>query len=278
MAPGSPDGHDRPPVADGGGRRPGVLCLLGNDDRSKDIQFRVAAAVADGGRVVVVSGDDSEQFVRRARAESALTDVEVESVDGPSSASRGWITSTVDERELSTIVDGRDGHSGFTDSRSLGVDSDCTLVTVGTAEGVDSVSSLLVPVAMGPHLDAVVDVSKTLAEATDSWLDLFHVVEDADAQSANVEALLSHCAERLGSFDQYDEWVFEAPDPAAAIADQSQYYDVTVLGATQTGELRRYVFGSTADEVREMAPNVVLTVDASDVAMSRVERWFGEGT
>ncbi|MDS0301021.1 universal stress protein [Halogeometricum sp. S1BR25-6] len=274
-----PDEHDCVAVAtDGDGiGRPGVLCLLSRDKLSQQMELRIAAGIADGG-ALVVSGVDSEEIVRWAHSESLLANVEVDSVERPESLTEGWLTSVVDERDLSTIVDARRNRSRFSESGSIEVEADCTVVTVEIVERINSVSSLLVPVTAGPHVDAVLDVSRALAEATDSWLDLFTAVEDDENLPSEVETLLSHCRERLGTFEDYDEWVYEAPDPAEAIIEQSQYYDVTVLGATQKGKIRKYISGSTAGVVRNSAQNVVLTVKASDVTESRLEQWFGEGT
>ncbi|MFC6826844.1 universal stress protein [Halopelagius fulvigenes] len=279
MEPGPADEHDPGTVAtDGDGTgRPGVLCLLSSDGPARQMELRVAAAIADGGELVV-SGDDSEEVVRRARSESVLTNVDVDSVERPASVTEEWLASVGGGRGLPTVVDARRSRSRFSESDDIGVGTDCTVVTVETVKGIDSVSSLLVPVAAGPHVDAVVDVSRALAAATDSWLDIFYVVEDAESPSDDVETLLAYCADRLGTFENYDEWVFEASDPAEAIVEQSQYYDLTVLGTAQKGLLRKYVSGSTADEVRNAAENVVLTVSAEDVTTSRVEQWIGEGT
>lgn len=52
------------------------------------------------------------------------------------------------------------------------------------ATRADRVSSILVAVGPGPHSGATVDLAKSVAEATDAWLELFHVVPSDAALDA----------------------------------------------------------------------------------------------
>lgn len=279
MAPTSPGDEARLADAsdDGDGGRPHVLCLFGRADSARPMELRVAAAIADGGKLLL-SGDGGDPVVGRLRdSTSILASVDVEPLSPPGPASTDWIVDVVDEYDVSTVVDARRGVRP-SDLGDVGARVDSTALTVRAPETIDSLSSLLVPVARGPHLDTVLDVARSLAESTDAWLDLFHVVDDADRPCDDADELLAYCADRLGGFEAYDDWLFEAADPGETIVEQSEYYDATVLGAAQKGELRKYVSGSTTDLVCDDAPNVVLTVHAGDVNASRLERWFGEGT
>ncbi|GAB3692632.1 universal stress protein [Halorubrum pallidum] len=173
-------------------------------------------------------------------------------------------------------------------------------------EGIDRVSesdpvaSILVAVGPGPHSGATVDVARAVAESTDAWLDLFHVVpddtmrpasggagdrggtdagedaagtvaekSDSDAESADTGAdattgdrLLSAARERLTGFDSVDQWLVEDRTAAGAIVEQSPYYDVVVVGASTTGTVGRFVFGSTTDTVVDEAAVPVVVVEA----------------
>ncbi|RAW45469.1 universal stress protein [Halorubrum sp. 48-1-W] len=160
---------------------------------------------------------------------------------------------------------------------------DVALNGLDRATRPDRVSSVLVAVGPGPHSGATVDVGRRLAEATDAWLELFHVVpseealtaggarevdgdagnEDGDYETAG-ERLLDAARDRLGAFDRVDRWLVEDRTAAGAIVEQSPYYDLVVLGAPTTGAVGRFVFGSTTDTVVDEAAVPVVVVEAAD--------------
>ncbi len=151
----------------------------------------------------------------------------------------------------------------------------------------DRLSSILVAVGPGPHSGATVDIAKAIAEATDAWLELFHVVpsdaaladgdhadsgvdseisgdasETKTAYATDGERLLSAARDRLGGFDRADQWLVEDLTAAGAIVEQSPYYDLVVVGAPTTGTVGRFVFGSTTDTVVDDAEVPVVVVEA----------------
>ena len=142
----------------------------------------------------------------------------------------------------------------------------------------DRVSSILVAVGAGPHTGATVDVAREIADATGSWLELFHVVPsdealvdgdatavddaDGDEYAAAGDRLLSAARDRLGDFDRVDRWLVEDRTAAGAIVEQSPYYDLVVVGAPTTGTVGRFVFGSTTDTVIDDAEVPVVVVEA----------------
>ncbi|MFW5948963.1 MAG: universal stress protein [Halolamina sp.] len=135
-----------------------------------------------------------------------------------------------------------------------------TVVANGCGE-LEDLASILVPVTGGPNTELTVRVARVLAEHTGAWVELFTVVpEDADAdrRSAGAEHLAT-ARRLLGEFEEFDTWLYESADPAAAIAEQSAYYDAIVMGAPTKGRLKRIVFGSTADSVDESVDIPVIT-------------------
>jgi nucleotide-binding universal stress UspA family protein len=173
--------------------------------------------------------------------------------------------------------------------------ADATLEGVDRATRPDRVSSVLVAVGPGPHSGATVDVAREIADATDAWLELFHVVPsdaaladgsagtdgssaggDADAPqpgdgdrddyAATGERLLDAARDRLGTFDRADRWLVEDRSAAGAIVEQSPYYDLVVVGAPTTGTVGRFVFGSTTDTVVDDAEVPVVVVEADGSA------------
>ncbi|QKY18939.1 universal stress protein [Halolamina sp. CBA1230] len=135
-----------------------------------------------------------------------------------------------------------------------------TVVANGCGD-LEGLASILVPVSGGPHTELTVRVARALAEHENAWIELFTVVpEDADADQRSEGA--EHLAEArrcLGEFEEFDTWLYEADDPAAAIAEQSAYYDAVVIGAPTESRLKRIVFGSTPDSVDERVDIPVIT-------------------
>jgi len=129
---------------------------------------------------------------------------------------------------------------------------DCPVAVPGHDLWPTPVSSVLVPVAGGPHSTAAVDLAGDVSLTTGAWVDLLHVVTGADpAARRSAEALLEARAMALAPLDRVDTWVLEAADVATAIVEQSRYYDRTLVGGPRHPRLRRAVFGSTSGAVRE---------------------------
>lgn len=139
------------------------------------------------------------------------------------------------------------------------------VVTHGAGE-LNHVSSILVAVAGGPHSGGAVETARALAVEHDAWVDLLHVVEPdaSDERQAQARQFLEESQQRLEEFDRHDTWLLGADDVVDAIAEQSAYYDVTVLGGPRSGRLRRSIFGSTTSEVETSAKSAVLTVWSGD--------------
>ena len=136
-----------------------------------------------------------------------------------------------------------------------------------TADGVDSV---LFPVAESPHADLAGKVARAIAAANGARLDLLRVVDSRrDVEAA--EALL---AERAAAFDLPVEATVRVGDVADVVVVESRDRDVTVLGATRSGRIRRRVVGSTPREVgRRAKSTVVMAKRGRESAVSRLFRW-----
>lgn len=134
------------------------------------------------------------------------------------------------------------------------------VLTVGSRGAFDSVASVLAPIAAGPHTPVAVEAACAIARAYDAAVDLFHV---ADERSDRGEKLLSALHDRCLTGDlagrcsieepSIDTWLYDGEDASTAIAEQSAYYDVVVMGAPRSSRLERIVFGSTARDVQRRA-------------------------
>jgi nucleotide-binding universal stress UspA family protein len=166
------------------------------------------------------------------------------------------------------------------------------VVVVRDAPEVGSVSSILLPVpavesnpgesdaAAGPasasdanrespehtrHVSAAVETARRLAVARDAWVDLLHVVP-SDASEARRErgrAALAAAREQCGGLERCDTWDLTADNVAAAVAEQSVYYDATVIGTPRHGRLERLLGAATATEIAERAHGTTLVVSPS---------------
>jgi len=125
----------------------------------------------------------------------------------------------------------------------------------------ETVSSILVPVSGGPHSGPAIEVAKNLASAHEAHIELLHVTSPTESPGNDTgNDILEARASRLHGVADYDTWLLEADRVEDAIIEQSQYYPVTIIGGPQTPRLRRFVFGSKSNTVREAESNSVITV------------------
>jgi nucleotide-binding universal stress UspA family protein len=174
-------------------------------------------------------------------------------------------TTVVDRAEESFFARGRDDPA-----------PDCHSVVGTHMDRFDAPTSILVPVAKGPHSGLATRVAEAIATAYDSWLELFHVVpEDAsDDVESDAEKLLDAYDYRLDDAVEVDHHVTYAPEAADAIIEHASYHDLTVLGAPQKGKLRRFLFGSTTDAVTEHADSDPVLTAHRNTDESTLSRWL----
>ena len=173
----------------------------------------------------------------------------------------------VDRRDPSALVVERDpGPSLLSGLRGTAAErlADRTdVLTVDDRGDVETLASILVPIAGGRHSQLAVEAARAIAAANDAAIDLFHVVEtDGAASRERGEQILATAATALGEFESADTWLYEAESAADAIIEQSEYYDLTVMGAPTVGPLERFVFGSTSTDVQQDADSPVVVAHA----------------
>jgi len=169
--------------------------------------------------------------------------------------------SVVDTASLDTVV-----HESAAATPTV---RQATLKNADRAEGENRVASILVGVGPGPHSGATVDIARRIAEASDAWLELFHVTPDESATDATSpppdgQALLTAARERVDEFERADRLLVEGESAATEIAEQSAYYDLVIVGATTTGTVGRFVFGCTTDAVVDDAAVPVVVVESDE--------------
>lgn len=140
--------------------------------------------------------------------------------------------------------------------------TDCDVIVVNGEPGYEEAPSILLAVAGGPHSGLAADVAHRLAADANAWIDILHVVPEdaAESQRELGQEYLEAAYNRIGQSDRVSTWLLEATDTADAIIDQSQYYNLVVIGAPTTSRLRTLVHGSTNRTIRAEASSVVLSV------------------
>lgn len=134
--------------------------------------------------------------------------------------------------------------------------TDCPVVAVNKFTPVQTVSSILVPVANGPHSLDAVRTATSLASEAGAYVDLLHV-ENEDAET---EPPFERAIEAASGFPRLDTYVVEGSDIVETIVEQTDYYDLTVIGGPESSRLRRFVFGSDTTEIGRNADSSVITV------------------
>ena len=174
------------------------------------------------------------------------------------------ILTTIRANDAGTLVVPSGAETGFLRqslTERLALRADCDVVTV-TGHRANDARSILLPVTGGPHSAAAADVAGDIAADTNAWIDVLHVVpSDATEQRRErADAHIQAACDRIDRPERTTAWVLEAPDVAAAIVEQSEYYGLTVLGAPTKGRLRELIAGSTSRTVRTRARSPVVSV------------------
>lgn len=178
------------------------------------------------------------------------------------------IARTADEHCISTIVTSEiNGDSSLrnvfaSELSRLRANTACSVVGVTPQEHPTEVSSILVPIAGGPHSKQAVVVARALAKRHEAMIDLVHVVEPntTPEQRKEAEQCVEARSEQLSNYDKWNARILEAASVSEAIIKQSANYSVTVQGASQKARLRRFITGSKTADVRQSADSAVVTV------------------
>ncbi|MFC7082046.1 universal stress protein [Halorussus caseinilyticus] len=195
-----------------------------------------AMGVASG-TGVPVSG---ELFVASSVARGVLTAVEERDCD---SLLIGWRERTREDAVLGTNVD----------RIVRRADCDVLVEKIGALAG--TVDAVLLPVAESRHAGLAASVARAIAVANDASVTLLRVVGSSRDEPAARE-LLAGKADLLAGVE-VETLVREGGVPDVIVAE-SERHDVTVLGATRTGAIRRRIVGSTPREVGRRAEGTVI--------------------
>jgi len=245
------------PVVDG--RSTGVLHFAASLAKATDAVLVIGHVEMDPDDVSTDASREAASTLLKARTDS-FVDVPIEShaIVGPSPADA--VVTATDDYDADLVVFGRGPPEDLEPAVAKRVT--CDTVVVNERDTLDELRSVLVPIAGGPHTDAVLAVAGDVASAHDAAVELLHVVdEDPSAETTKAaEELLSNGRSSLPSSLTITSTVVEAPDVVDPIRSASAEHDCTVIGAPTKGRLKRFVLDSHAEQITEAARNTVAMV------------------
>ncbi|RQH00294.1 universal stress protein [Natrarchaeobius oligotrophus] len=143
-------------------------------------------------------------------------------------------------------------------------DAPCDVLVERIDRDRGSVSSVLVPVAGGPHTELAASIAGSIARAHDASVELLTVVPDRDEETvAGARDLLTGTSPRLGAVDSVEETVLEGPI-VDTIVDRTERHDATVLGAAESGLFRRTLVGDVPEAIAREADGGVVMVKRTE--------------
>ncbi len=138
----------------------------------------------------------------------------------------------------------------------------------------ETVDSVLVPVAGGPHDAFAAEAAASIARRNDASVTLLSVLEPSESELSREEAT-ALLAKRAVSFEgvrSVDRDLVEGTDIAGTITDWTTEHDVTVLGVSRGGLLRRALLGTISEGVGRHAAGTVVLAKRHDPVPSRLRR------
>lgn len=139
------------------------------------------------------------------------------------------------------------------------------VVSLANPRPVKRISSILVPVADGPHSTVAAHVAAGIATSANAVVELFHVTEPSTgAGHESASALFDATLATLPAGTETETWHVEAEDVASAVVEQSDHYDLTIIGTPTASRLQRIISRSVTDDVERSANNCVLVARRGD--------------
>lgn len=224
---------------------------------------------------------DSHELLEQATAPEGVE--VVRDLVVASSVARG-IVRAVDQNDPAALVIGWIGDPRRSDAL-LGTTVDKVLERARTDVYVErigreagEVSSILLPVAGGPHVEAVARVAKAIAVANEANIHVLSVAAQ-ETGSSDAAAFNSDAAEAVaaapGSEVPVETRVTADDNPTDAIVEAARDHDVVVLGATRKGALRGRLVGSVPRRVVEQSGETVILGRSNEVVGGLTRRLAG---
>ncbi|AFZ71932.1 universal stress protein [Natronobacterium gregoryi] len=252
-------------------------------DRSSRLLFLYVLVVPDqlslvDGRRYLLEDEDEQMLasaVRAAEERGVAADSRIRIARGVATG----IVGSVEEYDVDAVLmgwRGRPPRSGIVLGSYLDRvlrNAACDVLVERIRTPRPDVSRVLVPVAGGPHDAFAAEAAAAIARERDASVTLLHVLErdDPELERAEANALLAETASRFEDVSSVER-VLEGDDVAGTITDRTADHDVTALGVSRGGILRRRLLGTVSEGVARHAAGSVVLARRYEPVSSRLRR------
>ena len=152
----------------------------------------------------------------------------------------------------------------------------CDLLVERIKTPTPEIESVLVGVAGGPHDAYAAETAGAIARQHDASVTLLHAydADDPDLSRAEANGLLARTAARIEPAPAVTRELVAADDVAGTLTDWTADYDVTFLGTSRGGLLRRRVLGTISEAVGRHAAGTVVLAKRHESVPSRLRQLF----
>ncbi|WP_408959631.1 amino acid permease [Natrinema sp. 74] len=143
-------------------------------------------------------------------------------------------------------------------------------------DATGAAETVLLPTAGGPHAEFAAEIASAIADSDNSRVDIVHVVDpDADeTERRNAQEQLASTKDYVSDAGEITTRVIEGDDVVETIVEESEGYDITIVGATREGLLNQLTFGSVPEEIGWNAKSTVLMAKRNLGITSLLNRWL----
>lgn len=140
----------------------------------------------------------------------------------------------------------------------------------------ETTETVLLPTAGGPHAKFAAEIAAAVVDGKQSRIDIVHVVDSNvdDSKRKEAQEILDATKRHINNEADVRTRILEGDDVVATIVEESDGYDMTLVGATREGLLNQLVFGSVPEQIGWNAKSTVLMAKQNVGITSLIERWL----
>ncbi len=154
----------------------------------------------------------------------------------------------------------------------------CDLYIERVGREADGVDSVLLPVAGGPHVGAAARMARAIALGNEARVLVFSVAADDDSVD-EADGFVAEGAEAVsaatGDELRVETTTVRGEDVTDAVVAEAADHDVTVMGTTRQGAIRRTLVGSVPRRVVERTEGTVILARDGDAVGGPLHRLGG---
>ena len=154
-------------------------------------------------------------------------------------------------------------------------DADVLVERIGP-DATGEAETVLLPTAGGEHAAFAAEIASAITDSDQSQIDIVHVVNpDADeSERETAQELMESAESHIADAGTVTTQIIESEDVVDTIVEESEGYDMTLIGATREGVFSRFVFGSIPERIARDARSTVLMTKRNLGVVSLIERWI----